>query len=311
MFKKILIPLDGSAVAESVLPQARELVARLDVDTIFLLHIYPGSDELLPAHQAYLEHTAEIIRAEAAKVRAKLPGIRGGVSAGKPDVEIKLATGHPAEQILDFAEQKQVNLILMATHGRSGIRRWVLGSVADKVLSMSGIPVWLVRAGKGKNLEEGRKASILVPLDGSKLAESVLPYVEAVAGQRGIQFDLILLQVCEPPVILSDYPEATMPLSWERHTQVERDEAKQNALNYLSAVGNSLKEKGFTVRLEARLGAAADEIADYSERKDIYLITMSTHGRSGLLRWAYGSVADRVMHEASSPLLLVRPFRTL
>ena len=118
--------------------------------------------------------------------------------------EGEVVVGHPAEEILRYADEKEVDLILMATHGRSGIKRWALGSVADKVLRSSTIPVWLVRAGapEQRTDDEGLIRKIIVPLDGSELSESVLPHVEMLVKQWGAELiDVVLLMVCEPLVI--------------------------------------------------------------------------------------------------------------
>ena len=109
----------------------------------------------------------------------------------------ELAIGYPAEEILRYTEENDVDLIMMASHGLSGVRRWVLGSVADKVLRASGVPVWLVRAGVTEEIayDKWPSKTILVPLDGSELAEAVLPHAEAVAKQRGAEIIEIVLLV--------------------------------------------------------------------------------------------------------------------
>ena len=148
---------------------------------------------------------------------------------------------------------------------------------------------------------------MLVPLDGSKLAESVLPHVEALAKQRGVGVvDVVLLRVYEPPVIPSDYPEGIMPISWEEHVEQERAKSKLACEQYLAGVEKQLKGVGLTVRSEVLVGKPADEIIDYANRNPFNLIVMATHGRSGLSRWAYGSVAEKVLLGVSSPLFLVR-----
>jgi nucleotide-binding universal stress UspA family protein len=313
MYKRMLVPLDGSELAEVVFSYAKELAGRLDLDVI-LFHVYGSEErELVPLHRAYVERAAEIIKCQSEEVRE-----RTGIQPGGKAVEARgeLAVGYPAEEILRYADENEIDLILMATHGRSGIKRWAMGSVADKVLSVSKVPVWLVRAGIPEEIvyDKWPTRTILVPLDGSELAESVLPHVEAVAKQRGAELvDVVLLRVYEHPIIPSDYPPA-MPLSWEEHVEQEMVKARRVSEQYLAGVEKRLKDAGLKVRSEVLVGKTiwanpADEIIDHANRNPFNLIVMATHGRSGLSRWAYGSVAEKVLLGASSPILVVRPVK--
>jgi nucleotide-binding universal stress UspA family protein len=307
MYKKMLVPLDGSKLAEVVLGYAKELAGRLDLDVI-LFHVRrPEEAEKDPIHRSYIDRMAESIKLQSREVqketRAK-PGIKA------VEAWAELAVGYPAEEILRYADNNNIDLILLATHGRSGVKRWAMGSVADKVLSTSKIPVWLVRADIPEEIvhDAWPRRTILVPLDGSGLAESVIPHVEALAKQRGTELvEVILLRVCYPPEISSDYPEASMPLSWEEHVKHEMAWAKQGCEQYLADVQRRLKDLGLNVRSEVLMGKPADEIIKYVSENSINLIVMATHGRSGLSRWAYGSTADKILHGAASPIFLVRP----
>ena len=305
MYKRMLVTLDGSELAEVVFPYAKELAGRLDLDLIFLHVCNPEEHQLLPMHRAYVERAAEIIRRDSEEVREKT-----GVQPGGKAIEARgeVAVGHPAEEILRYADENEIDLILIATHGRSGVRRWAMGSVADKVLRASKVPVWLVRAAIPEEIvyDKWPSTTILVPLDGSELAESVLPHVEAVAKQRGAELvDVVLLTVCEPPVIPSDYPP-TMPLGWEEHVEREMDKFRRVSEQYLAGVEKRLKDVGLKVRSEVLMGRPAEEIVDYASRNPFNLIVMATHGGSGLGRWAFGSVADKVLRVISSPIFLVR-----
>ena len=307
MYKKMLVPLDGSKLAEVVLGYAKELAGRLDLD-IILLHVRrPEESEKDPIHRSYIDRMAEGIKLQSREVqketRAK-PGSKVVEARGE------LAVGYPAEEILRYAEHNNIDFILLATHGRSGVKRWSVGSVADKVLSASKIPVWLVRADIPEEIihDEWPRRTILVPLDGSDLAESVLLHVEALAKQRGAELvEVVLLRVCYPPEISSDYPEASMSLSWEEHVKREMAWAKRGGEQYLADVQKRLKDSGLNVRAEVMMGKPADEIIKYVKDNNINLIVMATHGRSGLTRWAYGSTADKILHGAASPIFLVRP----
>ena len=306
MYKRMLVPLDGSELSEVVFPYARELAGRLGLELI-LLHVHsPEEGEIAPLHRAYIEHKAEVIKCQLEEVQQKT-----GIGSGSKVVQVRgeLAEGYPAEEIIRYVEKNNIDLILLATHGRSGIKRWIMGSVAEKVLQESSVPTWLVRAGVPEEIVHDKwpQRTMLVPLDGSKLAESVLPHVEALAKQRGSELvDVVLLRVCEPPVILSDYPEATMELSWEEHVQKEKEWAKEAGERYLAGVEKRLSGAGLKVRSEVPLGRPIDEIIDYANRNPFNLIVLSTHGRTGITRWAYGSVADKVLRSSCIPVLMIR-----
>lgn len=307
MYRKMLVPLDGSQLAEVVFPYAKELAGRLDLE-IILLHVYsPAERESGAMHRAYIDRVTDIIRRQSEEVEGRM-----GVQPEKKAVQVQgeVAEGYPAEEILRYADKNDVDLILIATHGRSGVRRWAMGSVADKVLRASKVPVWLARAGIHEEIvyDKWPKRTVLVPLDGSELAESVLPHAEALAKQRGAELvEVVLVRVCEPPVIPADYPEASMPLSWEEHVEQVVAKCRHACEQYLAEVEKGLKDAGLEVRSEVLVGKPGNEIVDYVNRNPFNLIVMSTHGRSGLGRWAYGSIADKVLHGVSSPIFLVRP----
>jgi nucleotide-binding universal stress UspA family protein len=145
---------------------------------------------------------------------------------------------------------------------------------------------------------------ILVPLDGSELAESVLPHVETIA--RGCSVvEIVLLRVCEAPSILSDYPEGN-DKSWEKHVGRMTTNAQQQCNIYLGDVEKQLRDQGFNVRTESCLGKPAEEIVNYATKNKVDLIVMASHGRAGVSRWAYGSVADKVLRSSCVPVLLVK-----
>ena len=318
MYKRVLVPLDGSELSEVVFPYVRELTGRLGLDVI-LLHVYSLEErETAPLHRAYIERKAEIIRCQIEEVREKI----GVGPEDKPlPVRGELAEGYPAEEILRYADENDIDLILMATHGRSGVKRWVMGSVADKVLRASNVPVWLVRAGVTGQIayDKWPRRTILVPLDGSELAEAVLPHVEVLAEQRDTELvDVVLFAVCEPAVTLGYYPPSArfetsagavhvMPKEYARGEAVKQ---KILAEQYLARVEKRLKKTGLRVRSEVRAGEPAEQIVDYAKANPFNIIVMSTHARSGFSRWAYGSVAAKVLQKAHSPIFLVRSGQT-
>ena len=304
MYKKVLVPLDGSELAEVTLVYAKELAGRMDLEVI-LLHVgSPGASESMPLRRAYVEQAVEMVKLGSAEVQKKF-GLRRRGKAIK--VRGELVAGYPADEILRYAGEHEVDLILMATHGWSGIKRWLLGSVADKVLRASVVPVWLVRATAAKGVVYSERLRFLVPLDGSELAELVLPHVEALAKQRSTEpVEVVLVRVCEPLVL----PAVTAPeasLNWGKMAGEHMVKCRQSAEKYLSKIEKRFEGIGAGVSSVVLEGQPADGIIDYANKNRFDLVVMATHGRSGISRWAYGSVAGKVLLGTSSPVFLVRP----
>jgi len=210
--------------------------------------------------------------------------------------------GPAAEAIVDYASQTDIQQIVMATHGYSGISRWRYGSVAERVLQSANVPVLLIRAKEGE--EEGdrqetkRCQRILVPLDGSEMAEQVLPTTADVA--RAIGAEMVLLRV----VTLQVY--GSSEAMWYPGPDGWVEAITQAAVTYLNEVADSLRERGVGVTVATETGPVAETIIRFAEANLIDLVAMCTHGRTGLVRWALGSVADRVLRGGSAPVLLVR-----
>ena len=147
---------------------------------------------------------------------------------------------------------------------------------------------------------------ILVPLDGSRVSESVLPYVEDLVSKLspGTKVEVTLLQV------LSSYLPAYVAgeaVAHVQYTTEEIEESKEKAINYLSRTGERLRSKGATVSATVAFGDASEEIVKVAEEVGADVIAMSTHGRSGISRWALGSVAERVLRGGGkTPILIVR-----
>ncbi len=301
MYNKILVPLDGSELAECVLPHVEAMAASNKVAVTFLYVIQPLDVPLTkPDFKLRIEAEAK------AAANDYLKRLTGKLSYGG-SAQGEVILGKVAENIVDYAAKNKMDLIIMATHGRSGISRWVSGSVAEKVLHTSKVPIWLIRAAAPKvDYKKGRKIAMLVPLDGSELAEKVLSHVNKLAKQFDPQLvEITLLRACElffPPYT---YPPPT-PLKWEEYLEYETKRCKEICQTYLAKVEEKLKKEGLHVRSEIPTGTPADAIVDYANKSAFDLIVMATHGRTGLSRWALGSVADRVLKATNSPVFLIR-----
>ena len=148
---------------------------------------------------------------------------------------------------------------------------------------------------------------ILIPLDGSQLAEQVLPHVKALVECRGAEIHLLSVA----PVIDNVAASVMLYPLYVYREQLADEDAERKRIeteltNYLSGVARGLEQAGAQVRCAVHFGSPAEEILSYASEHKIELIAMCTHGRSGLARWAYGSVADRVLRVSTCPVLLVR-----
>jgi nucleotide-binding universal stress UspA family protein len=305
MYRRILVPLDSSALAEIVFPYVIALTRKFNPEVV-LIHIADKKDsESLRLPQAYVDRTADTLK----RIVADNQKERSVNAPVTPSARVsgEVGVGSPAEEILRYADEHDIDLMLMATHGRSGISRWVMGSVADRVLRSSRIPVLLVRAGMPHDIAHNEwPTTMLVPLDGSGLAELVLPHVIALAKQSNAgNAGVTVLMVRELVVPWFPSPEALERLGEIAAEDMAR--SKRSAQKYLARIEEQLSDSGVRVSSEVLDGQPAEEIIHYAGKKAFSLILMTTHGSSGLTRWAYGSVAEKVLLAASSPILLVRP----
>lgn len=301
MYKKIVVPLDGSELAETSLHYATQLTAKSGAELI-LLHVC-GPEEchcdaekcwVEPMHRVYLEHKADEVRQH---VHAS------GVTEAR--VRSVIFCGDSADQILRYAEENNVSLIVMTTHGRSGIKRWVMGSVAMKVHRCSTVPVRLIRALSSDEAapEDWPEKKILVLLDGSERAEQVLPYVIDHANMS--DSEVTLIRVVE---ILHMYGGLETRFPPKERKRLDED-AINIAKGYLAQVAERFQNKGIVVvKTNVLYGDnAPQEIINYATRSHPNLIALTTHAQCTLSVWPIGSTADKVIHGTSSPILLIRP----
>jgi len=287
MFKlqEILVPLDGSGESESVLPYLRDLAPRFG-SNVHILGVGIGRK----------------IRRVNRLLEDYINRIASGLHSDNIKAEPVIHYGIAADRILNFIVENDIDLIIMATHGRSGVTRWWMGSVAEKVISEATAPVLLVRSKRPSKAATAGKLHfphrILAPLDGSDIGEAALPYAETLATNSGASISL--LQVVSPPGTV----EASLlgGPDWRKFVKAMRDAGE----DYLKNIAERLNGKGIKSTYEVVTGDPADKIVEYADDKKVSLIAMSTHGRTGLARWVLGSIADKVLHGARIPILLVR-----
>jgi nucleotide-binding universal stress UspA family protein len=225
-----------------------------------------------------------------------------GVAAEFPGCKIDciVERGNPAEVIIERAAADKGTLIAMATHGRSGVNRWLMGSVAEKVLRGTECSMFLVRADEEAHSDGAMKMkSIVVALDGSELAESVLPTVVETA--KALDLEVVLYRAYELAASAYYGSEDYLPNYDEmlRNLKTEVDA-------YLGKKVDALKKAGLArVSSVAVAGDGAEEIVRYSREHPDAMIAMCTHGRSGVRRWVLGSVTERVVRHCDDPVLIV------
>lgn len=295
MYKKIMVPLDGSNAAEIALPYAQTISAGMGTEMVLISVSEPTTEKRDHLFRYYLEGVTK-------KTQQELE--ERGVEEGRgPRTEV--LSGKPADEILRYADQEGVGLIVMASRGRSGHGPWLLGNIAAKVLRATEKPVMLIRAPVSDPglVEKGLLRKVLVPLDGSGLGETAVAHAEAMA--ESLASEIVLCHVIEPPRPLGTETVHTGgKLQFRPKEETERRKAA--AMEYLDSVGRALREKGLTISNAVPVGFAADQIIDYASQNDIDLIAMSSHGRTGIGRWVFGSVTDKVVHAGDTPVLVVR-----
>ena len=299
MYKRMLVPLDGSEMAEVALPYSEELAEKLDSEVILINVRAPGEDPDNPEHRLYLSKMAATIEQNIRKSSDIPPGRKIKVESFIIGSSGLLT--HAAEEIVDYAEKENISLIVMATHGRTGIKRWALGSTTDKVVRASKSPVLLIRANTGVRKKTSLD-KILVPLDGSKHSETILSHIESLASR--LRARVILLHVVIQPYRVYAASEGVVEVPY---TEEEIKSLKADAEEYLQKVSSKLMAERITTSYEVRVGSAAEEIIKLADETPTDVVAMSTHGESGFSRWEHGSIADKVIRAGNTPLLLVRP----
>jgi nucleotide-binding universal stress UspA family protein len=277
IYKKIVVPLDGSPLAEVALPYAEEIAGKTGSEMVLLSVLTSEETEEYHNSYTYLEKVVDLTIHQVEKYA-------DGNGPSKCAVCTATRVGNAAQGILDYVDKGHLCLVVMATHGRSGIGRWAIGSVADKVVrSTTKQPLLLIRA-KGAHPDVRAKRifkKVLLPLDGSTESEAVMPVITTLA--TNLQMEISLLRVL---------PRMNHSLS-----AVE---------NYLQNWCQQLAEKGIISKYEVRAGSPADHIIDLADESACDLVAMCTHNHAIGSLWPLGSVAQKVLLAGNTPLLLVR-----
>lgn len=291
-YQRILVPLDGSALAEQVLPYVRILATALKTPIELLSAFSPVSENMAdPAHGLFIDRIATSFREQA---HTSPEGYARSLSDTGVAVTSSAHEGDPATHIVEAADRQPGTLIAMSTHGRSGIGRWVMGSVTDKVLHATDSAMLIIRARPVEGFSPDAVATrserwatvagidnVVLPVDGSAVSERALPHAAATAKALG---------------------KSMRPL---RVTSSQAEEAGARA--YLGQVSQKLVEGGASVAEGQVLrGDPASVIVDFVQRQHNSLIAMPTRGHSRVAHWVMGSVTDRVVRYSGAPVLVVR-----
>jgi nucleotide-binding universal stress UspA family protein len=320
MLSRIVVPLDGSAFAETALPLAAAL-SRASGAAMELVSAYdplpppsagpaeaaalgvPVHADALGAVPITTAELSESLRDE--RTMYLRDAARRLREATEVDAEVVLVEGRADRAIRSRVEASGADLVVMATHGRGALERAWLGSVADRLVRELHMPILLVRPLEGERVDLSVPIALdrmVVTLDGSKLAEGVLDTALELAEALGLP--LVLKRVIG---VRMDLESPYIPhAAHAYHEQVEQE--RTEAREYLTQLAEDLRSRGATIAaLDVDQGPAARTILDTLDPDGRDLLAMATHGRGGLRRMILGSVSDKVVRAAVGPVLLVRP----
>jgi nucleotide-binding universal stress UspA family protein len=298
MFEKILLTLDGSELAEAAVPYVRDLAGQLGAE-IYLLHVCPPEHQCyLHMHQIYMNSIADGLRKQ----------IRETWNPGsEPVVHPEVITGEAIKIITDYTAEKGIGLIVMTAHGTSGFGPLGLGSVANKIVRSVGIPSLLIRVKKDVPTlpHKALIQKILLPLDNSEASKTSIPYAIELARKLKASITLFSMAVT---VYVQTYDATgtaggSLGINWDAidaSTEKYVDE-------YLRGIENEIRNSGLEVDHISYLGIdAALEILEIEKKIQADLVVMATRGRSPVARWAFGSVAEKVLREGDRPIMMIK-----
>jgi nucleotide-binding universal stress UspA family protein len=312
MFKRLLLPLDGSARAEQAIPVAACLAHATDGSLIFL-SVLPlagnwiwQEDPLLAREALSVEHEARRVRLEQLTHTPLL--------AGREMIQ-EIVRGSPATTILATVQTRQADLIVLCSHGRTGLKRWALGSVAQKIARSSPVPVLILNEQAGTPLSaqiSTRPIRVMVALDGSPLAERALQPAIHLSTALSAPFPGALHLVHILPLSLAfEYGQ-------EDRVAKRRRESMQKAQVYLAQMQKQVLANNPTISVTSTLAINQDiagtliSIAEMGEGEGLNepagtsdLIALTTRGRGGFERWVIGSIAVRILSATRLPFLIV------
>lgn len=281
MIHRVLVPLDGSEVSESVLAHLPRLLRNADAEVILLRADYP------PPVESYVSITDAVLDV----ARHYLEGVRARLAAQGFRVRTVARVSSAAGAILQVVREQKVSHVAMATHGRTGFKRLLLGSVAERVIRASPVPVIVVRPGLPP---AAPPRNLLVPLDGTDFSSAVLP--EAMDLSRRFGARVVLLHVLERVEFGR----------FRRSSEPSRPDGRERGEERLRRASEWCRQRGIDTLPLLEEGSPPAVILNVCRFNAIDMIAMATHGRSGIPRLMAGSVTERVLRGAAVPVLVVR-----
>jgi nucleotide-binding universal stress UspA family protein len=297
MLDHILLPLDGSVLAERVLPHAVSLTEAFDSKLTLLRVVFQDEDVNSLGIVNPIEWQMRKTEAESylKSVQQRLQDI--GV-----DCEAHIIEGKPAHQIVEYAKHNDVQLIVMSSHGSSGVSEWNINSTVQKVLFRALIPVMIVRAYQEpyEDLQGLTYKKLMIPLDGSKRAECILPLAESISKAQNTK--IFLTHIVEEP----NLPCQT-PLNEEEKALIERlNEFNHNeSQNYILQIKEQINQDNVETIVERSIKPTA-ALHNIIEKENIDLVLLSAHGFSGDNRWPYGKITLNFIAFGTTPLIIIQ-----
>jgi len=297
MFEHILLPLDGSSLAERVLPHAVALSEAFNSQLTLLKVINKGSEE--DQNNIINPMTWQMRKSE---TEAYLLSVQDRLADVNIDSEIKIMEGNPPEQICNFATNEEVDLIILSSHGSSGVSAWNINSTVQKVLLRAYMPVMIIRAYKKDygSLVGLKYERILLPLDGSKRAECILPLAKSIYKEQDSK--IFLTHIIEEP----NMPQQT-PLSDEVASVIDqlREINFNEARAYMKQIEDQFSPENVETIIEASKNPS-NAMHNIIDREQIGLTILSAHGHSGESRWPYGKIALSFIVYGTTPLIILQ-----
>lgn len=287
-------------MAEEAIPYATAIARHAGAKVrLALVHHEIPDVAVLASPKTYTMARAEMQRSEDLYLEALTARVRNQVGEAVSSVAL---SGPVSIRLAEYVRDSEIDLVVMTSHGRGGIERAWLGSVADHLIQTLTVPTMVVRSGAAVPAESPSFARILVPLDGSELAEAA--FGPAVAMARLWSASLTLVRIVQPVLLATD-PALPLPSSYDAElTDMERTAAQR----YLEQKAEELRQQGVPASSRTLLGGAtAATLLDLLRQGTFGLVVLATHGRGGLGRLALGSVADTLVRAADVPVLVVRP----
>jgi nucleotide-binding universal stress UspA family protein len=298
-FRSILVPVDGSSLAEQAIPYAIAIAKRAGSKVrLALVHHEVPNVAVLASPETYRKSRHQMQRSENVYLRSLTRRVRNQL--GHPLSSVALE-GPVAATLAEYVRDSGVDLVVMTTHGRGGMQRAWLGSVTDQLIRTLDVPVLVLRAFEAAPGDSRSLSEILVPLDGSAAAEAALAPAARMARLWGAR--VILVRIVQPVLLTAD-PASSLPLIYDEElTRMECDAAQ----SYLGQIAERLRQQGVEASsLALRGGATAGAILELLQERQFGLVALATHGRGGIGRIVLGSVADKLVRAAEVPVLVIR-----